>query len=137
MADYYGNGRTNYFPVKNAQAFKDDINKISGVEVISRRIDDTMMFGLVVTDDYGWPSTMHDEETDEYDDVDWEKLFKKHLRKGAVAVIQEVGSEKDRYYVGYSWAINSEGKTISLNINDIYTLIDNQALGKVFSFVEY
>lgn len=66
MANWYGSARSNYFHVKDVDAFKEWVDALSGCEVIA---DDEGRWGfLVKSEDGGLPSNRYDEKND--DDVD-------------------------------------------------------------------
>jgi hypothetical protein len=43
-----------------------------------------------------------------------------HLSKGQVAILMEVGAEKQRYLTGEAIAVNSKGRVVFLSLGDIY-----------------
>jgi|1048.fasta_scaffold22355_4 hypothetical protein len=121
MANYYGQVRTNYFAVKDPEAFREDIMNYP-VQMISQERDGEILFGFLDTDEGGLPVTTYNEETDEDTEIIWEDLFIKHLKDDWVAIILEVGSEKHRYFQGFASAYNNKGETVYLNLEDIYDL---------------
>ena len=63
MANWYGSSRTNYVRVKDADAFRKDMEQYE-VEIFTNR-DDQQMFALGAnTEDGEWPG--YDPETDLY-----------------------------------------------------------------------
>lgn len=92
MANYYGQARTNYFAVKDEQAFREDIKNYP-VELIERKNEETgeTLFGFLdaSSDGAGLDNFIWNEETDEDVEIVWEDLFEKHLADGWVAVILE------------------------------------------------
>ena len=123
MANYYGQARTNYFAVKDGQAFEDEMAKLP-VEVITQTNDDGLkLYGFLDSnqDGAGLDYYVWDEETDEDIEIDWTATLAKHLADGWVAIIMEVGHEKYRYLNGYASAVNNKGETRTLSLNDILT----------------
>lgn len=143
MANYYGVGRTNYFKVKDPDAFKKALLYLSGI-----RFDQKSDGSFVLMDDNpdggGW-NVCH-EMTGVDDPADWEhcvvdegegpgdvdtidiSLFiAPFLAEGEVAVVQEVGHEKYRYLIGWATAVDWRGNTKTVSIDDIYLWADTVA----------
>ena len=119
MANWYGKARTNYFRVKDVEAFR-ETKAFKNLEV--EVIDKDGMVGLLAEGEFGdFPSGYHD-ENDEWVDVDVEALVAEHLIEGEVAVFMTVGWEKMRYLTGSARAINSAGQTRQVDLDDIYDL---------------
>jgi len=116
MADWIGSSRTNYFRVKDPEAFETAMAHLD-VEVWNNK-DDPRLFGIGCGKDSNgdWPSC--DVETDE--DFDFVEKVWPHLAEGEVAVFQTIGSEKLCYLTGHATAVNHQGKRIDLDIGDIY-----------------
>lgn len=133
MANYYANARTNYFKVKDIEAFKTTLENFP-LEVVSR--DDNPEFVALFipdgSDDGSFP--WNDFWNDDADgaEIDWTALFKHHLQENSVVIIQEVGNEKQRYFGGIAVAINSKGEEIIIDINAIFDRAT--ALGEVMDF---
>lgn len=125
MANYYGYARTNYFAVKDAQAFKDDLEMFP-VRIIEQPIEGgETLYGFLDdnADGSGLDWSYYDDEADEDIEIDWTALLAKHLADGAVAIIMEVGHEKYRYLQGWAMAVNNKGETRQVNLaQDIDTL---------------
>lgn len=126
MANYYGVGRTNYFAVKDGQAFVADMLELP-VEVITREDENgETLYGLMDAnpDGGGWEwsrvieTEAEDGEMDYTDvDIDWSDILASHLKDGWVAILMETGAEKYRYMMGYAIAINSKGETREVNLD--------------------
>lgn len=117
MANWYGSSRTNYFRVKDADAFRRAMEQFE-VDVWNKEGDATL-FGLGAnTEDGGWPS--YDMETDE--DFDFADKVSPHLAEGEICVMQTIGAEKLRYLSGFATAINHLGERVDVSIRDIYQL---------------
>ena len=111
MANYYGVGRSNYFKVKDAAAFMKLveqfdcklINKGDQFALLSNAPDGSFM----VHPDDDDPIFIGDE-------------IHGHLQDGEVAVFMDCGNEMLRYICGGAFAVHSSGKTVQLNLKDIY-----------------
>jgi hypothetical protein len=124
VANYYGKTRTNYFFVKDTEAFKAELSKYP-VEIIEQEKDGKTLYGFMDKDVDGAGNVdyYYDEETsDNSADLDWAGFFDRHLADGEVAVLVHSGSEKYRYICGYATAYNNKGEEIHLGLDDIYTL---------------
>lgn len=116
MANYYGTGRSNYFRVKNAVKFLEWAAGFSGIKVTAGQRKNTFcVFGDEETG--GLPTG-----TDEEDGVEFMVDIAQHLSKGSVAIFLSAGNEKLRYVEGWAFAINSEGKQETINIDHIYEM---------------
>jgi hypothetical protein len=123
VANYYGQSRTNYFLVKDAEAFKAEMMNYE-VTVIEQNIGGETHYGILDADADGgglqWSQL--NEENDDYDDLVWEDIIGKHLRDGEVCVLVETGAEKYRYLNGWAIAFNNKGETRRVDTTDIYDL---------------
>lgn len=133
MANYYASARSNYFRVKDIEAFEAAMHP--GIEVSyeghvpdGHTPEPGTRICLLCHGDGGWPSQI-DSDPEDMDSelVDWDVLdaVAPHLTPGEWCVIQETGSDKLRYLIGYSRAINSKGQHITVNINDIFKQLPN------------
>lgn len=127
MANWYGTARSNYFKVKDEQAFRAALAQLEDIKVIDdrTRLDDPGegRFALLVEDsDSGsWPSwVFSDDESDEPDEVDLVAVIAPHLAEGEVAVLMEAGAEKLRYITGWALAFNGKGEIRRVSLDDIY-----------------
>lgn len=129
MANWYGSARSNYFKVKDAEAFKKEMGNYD-VEVWEKG----GMFGLgSATEDGNWPGYDACEDVD----IDIPGIVSRHLTEDSIAVFLEVGAEKLRYLTGSATAINHKGMTVNVSINDIYSLADEKLGGGVLTVAEY
>lgn len=136
MANYYGQARSNYFFVKDADAFLEEMKKYP-LEVISKEEDGKKLYGFLDADSDGGANytNVWDEETKDDYEIDWSEVFQRHLADGWVAIIMETGAEKYRYLTGGASAYNNKGEIIHLDISDIYTLANQ--LGENITRAEY
>lgn len=118
MANYYASARSNYFKVKDEEAFIDWADSISGIAYWKK--EDRFAIYDDGGDSYGWPSFSYDEETGEEREIDLANELSAHLAEGEVAVLIEVGAEKLRYLVGNVVAVNWRGEIEWLNLDRIY-----------------
>jgi hypothetical protein len=130
MADWMGSARSNYFRVKDEEAFKAWVETLPGVVAEQKeeaKLPDADAPGrsekrhcLLETDGYGWPSSRWDPQTGDQRELDLYAELSEHLLPGEVAVLQEVGAEKLRYLTGVSVAVNSAGETIVVDLDEVY-----------------
>ncbi|HVX15929.1 MAG TPA: hypothetical protein VHC22_32395 [Pirellulales bacterium] len=134
MANWCGHARTNYFRVKDKEAFERWAESIGDLEVVD---DAEGRVGLLSNHEHGgWPLCKCDpEKGDEDEDFDLFQDVASHLADGSVAVFEEVGAEKLRYLTGVAVAINSEGESVRVALTDIYRLAES--LGKEVTGAEY
>lgn len=141
MANYYATARSNYFAVKNETAFREWAER-TGLRILQpdhhdKVADGVPRFGITPGDgdDSGWPTLLHNAETDDYDDINVAGQLSAHLADDEVAVLMEVGNEKLRYVSGSAVAVNSKGETASVNLGSIYRTA--RRLGKNITLAEY
>ena len=117
MANYYASCRSNYFRVKDEQAFVAAMADVPDIELFNK----DGFYCLLGYGESGWPSYSLDEDDNEVE-IDVESLVSEHLADEEVAIFVEVGSEKLRYLGGFAVAINNKGETRSLSLDSITTL---------------
>lgn len=122
MANFYGVGRTNYFRVKDVDAFSAVLDTLCGVEAITSERDGETWWALLDDNDDGggWCVTWADEEKEDYPDL--LDVVAPHLIDGDVMVMVESGHEKHRFVTGIAHAINNKLELRSISIDDIYEL---------------
>jgi hypothetical protein len=134
MANYYGQTRSNYFAVKDAEAFEAELGNYP-VKIITKEADGATLYGFLDADDDGageiWSIFNH--ETDEFDEIDWGHIFKRHLQDDWVAVIITTGAEKYRYFTGDATAYNNKGESKTLNLEHIYELAKDLGSNRTFA----
>ena len=135
MANYYENARTNYFKVKDEAKFNDFVASLSGLETYS---DKEGRHCILFDYESGVPTSKFNEETEDYDDVDFLGELSEHLTDDSIAIVMGAGSEKLRYINGYAEAIDSKGERVSINISNIYELAEQKfGEGKEVTHAEY
>jgi hypothetical protein len=126
MANYYGQARSNYFAVKDPEAFTTEMQKYP-VKLITQETDGKTLYGFLDKDDDGganiWSYYGETEDGDgDYQDIEWTEVFKRHLVDGWVAILMESGAEKYRYIGGLASAYNNKGEVKTIMLYDIYEL---------------
>jgi hypothetical protein len=115
MANWYGTCRSNYFRIKDEEAFLAMMNQFE-VDII--RKDDKV--GFVSQTEFGdipqyWPGDDFQEEP-----ICILNCLAEHLAENSVCVVMEIGAEKARYLTGQAIAIAWTGEVTTVSINDIY-----------------
>lgn len=113
MANWHGTARSNYFHVKDDEAFEAWANSLS----LDCFQDDEGRYAIAAQ---GWPTSNYDDEEDEEYEVFLTMDLSTHLREGEVAVLMEVGNEKLRYLTGTAVAVNHKGEQVSVSLDSIY-----------------
>lgn len=132
MANYYAVSRTNYFRVKDENAFRDWVAE-AGFQIW---IGDGQNEGMLAlgpnefSDDGCLDLPYDDEPRDLVDELS------QHLTDDTVCVLMESGHEKMRYVTGNAVAFNSKGEFVQVNLNDIYALA-KQKFGVAPTACEY
>jgi hypothetical protein len=117
LANWYGSARSNYFRVKDADAFLQWTERRGlGVFKSENQTDVLAIHPGDATDSGSWPS--YDMENDAEFDLIAE--LSAHLVPGQVAVLLEVGAEKLRYLTGQAIAVNAKGRVVEVCLGDIY-----------------
>lgn len=134
MANYYESARSNYFIVKDVDAFKAELSG-SGLAIETRQVDQVTLVAMFADAENGFPSEKYDPETYDSTELVWEDIFKRHLVDGQVAVIVGAGAEKLRYVNGWTVAYNNKGESVSINLEEIYDKA--KALGANITHASY
>lgn len=124
MANYIASCRTNYFKVKDPQAFIEAMRKVPDIEVIQKDED----FVLLGTNPNGggWPSWVYDHDTGDEYQIDLAGMVAGHLTEDSVAVFMEVGAEKLRCLTGYAVAVNHKDEHVTIDLDGIYSLAEQK-----------
>jgi hypothetical protein len=119
--------RSNYFKVKNPEAFKEWCNKLH-LDVHESTNDNTQIGMLMIHPDNmsesGWPFNQYDEELEDWVEIDFTGELAEHLADKQVAVLIEIGYEKLRYLIGVAIAVAWNGEIKSISLDDIYKLAE-------------
>lgn len=135
MANYYESARTNYFQVKDIDAFKNELEMFKALEVIPSEQDGKTYVCLLNKNENGFPFEVYDDTLEDYVEINWEGIFADHLQDDSVAIIMGSGSENLRYINGYAIAFNNKGETKQVYLDDIYKLAEE--LGKDVKKAQY
>ena len=133
MANYYSSDRTNYFRVKDVDAFNAWVKEFEdncGVEVVSK--EDT--FAILFDGESGVP-TSREVDGDDYEPLDFMDELSNHLADAVVAILHESGAEKLRYINGFAIAVNNKGQRRVISLDDIY--VHAKELGKNVTLAQY
>jgi hypothetical protein len=117
MANWYGSSRSNYFRVKDSDAFLQWVGK-RGLGLY-KNSEDATVFAIHSgnsTDGGSWPSY----DLGSVTEIDLVAELAQHLPKGQVAVLMEIGAEKLRYLTGIAIAVNHQGRAAVVSLDDIY-----------------
>ncbi len=134
MANYYESARSNYFFVKDIEAFEKELEG-SSLEITKKQIGDLTQVCLLADEEVGFPEGKYDPETFESIELDWSDIFKRHLADNQVAIIMGAGAEKLRYINGWAEAFNNKGESRAINLMQIYKLAEE--LGSEITRAEY
>ncbi len=131
MANWYGTSRSNYFKVKNEEAFHAWAES-RNLEVLEGRRGLLGVAPSSMSEDGSWPS--YDSEMDA--EIDFQAELIEHLAEGQVAILMAIGAEKLRYLTGFSVALAWDGRRMSVDIADIYYKVELE-FGVVPTAAEY
>jgi hypothetical protein len=116
--NYTLQSRTNYFRVRDPKRFERwcryfGIRFWKEQKITGR---DDIFYALGKDDGEGWPTTHP--ETDE--EIDFETELMKHLDPRDIAVSIQTGAEGLRFLDGYAVALHADGRTVQVQLYDIY-----------------
>ncbi len=123
MADWYGSARSNYFRVKDIDAFR-KLCKIWNITPITDE-KSPVRVGFLCDSNFsngGLPDYRYEdsENGEEFDFDDFLSELSALLMDDEVAVMMEAGAEKLCYVTGCAIAINSKGDKCSVSLDEIY-----------------
>ena len=139
MANYYESARSNYFKVKDLEAFKEDLDKFDGIQIVDGDSADPNRAGRVclLATDESFPSECYDDNGDEIPDMTLDKVIAKHLTEDSVFIAMGAGAEKLRYICGWAYAIDCTGEMVHINLDNIYELAKAKFEGKEVTGAQY
>ena len=117
MANYYATARSNYFEVKDMDAFEEAMAPF-GVEISQKHGTEMVCLLARGPDDGCFPSYDHEKE----EEFEFVQIVAPHLKDGWVGIIMEAGAEKMRYIHGHAVAFNNKGEERWVGLNNIYKL---------------
>lgn len=129
MADWTGHARSNYFRVKNVDAFIAFINSIPGVAFWTKEMNGTYFAIFADTTGHGgWPDTRDVEDQDDncYGMESLADDLVQYLAENEVAILMEIGNEKLCYLTFRSTAVTWDGRRIDLDSEEIYDRVANE-----------
>lgn len=129
MANYIASCRTNSFSVKDEAKFREWADQYDISISVENDGDNKFCILGEDPDGAGWPSYRYNEETEEYENIDFFAEIAPHLAEGEVAVFMEAGAEKLRYVAGYAVAVAWTGESKTVSLNDIYDLAKTNFVG--------
>ena len=134
VANYVSQTRTNYFKVKDPEAFKAWCKTwITDMDVVPGSGEDGELYTILIPGSP--PDARRDDPETEWFEADFIEELAEHLEEEWVAVIMQIGHEKQRYVGGYAVAINSRGDHQTVNLDDIY--VTAKELGEHITRAEY
>jgi len=147
MANYEAACRSNYFRVKDEQAFRawakarnleifpsgPDREFCDQYDEVSEVSDHQQSF-MISHEDGTWPVFFYD-DNDKDCECDVVEELAQHLHPDDIAVLMEAGHEKLRYVCGHAIAVNAKGETVAIHLSDIYDKARH--LGENLTFCEY
>lgn len=117
MSQWIGTARSNYFRVKNEQAFRAAMEPLE-VSVVNEE----GKFAILSEHEYGgWAGWIFPDEGEPIE-IDHAGTVSEHLAPGEVAILMESGAEKRRYVTGYAIAVNDRNERRTVSIDSIYEL---------------
>ena len=118
--NYIGSTRSNYFAVKDLEAYKAFLAQFGDVELIESEADQ----GLVgfVMGKYSDSGCLPNTKGPDNDECDFIAELAHHLADGEVAIVIEIGYEGARYLGGSATAVNNQGELVTINTDSIYDL---------------
>ena len=137
MANWYGTARSNYFHVKDADAFTKEVGDLFPDIRVADGCDRDPDGSVCLLDQSGegWPSGCEEFADDgegrcancdkihaAESPASISELVAKHLVDDDVAIFIEIGAEKLRYLTGVAVAVNNAGGRVDLDLNEIYGL---------------
>lgn len=130
MANYVPIWRSNYFHLKDREAFQNWVNSFDdNVDLEEENAaDPTSAIALFQSDssETGIPTYYINPTTKEAEDCNFIQQLAVHLCHGEVAILQEVGYESRRYIAGDAIAVRSDGKTLAVSLDDIYRRVQSR-----------
>jgi hypothetical protein len=132
MADYIAQTRSNYFRVRNARNFRRFCARYN-LQVVRTDEDEQLRYGFL---SYEPIPTGRTDTKGEWIETDFLQELSRHLVRGEVAIVMEIGSEKMRYLVGYAAAVDARGRRIQIALSDIYRRCE-ETFGIKPTLVEY
>ena len=119
MADWQGMCRSNYFRVKDVEAFKQMLERFPAT-----LIEKDGRVGFITAEDHG--AIPFEEGHEDLFGTPITDLIAEHLAENEVCIVMEAGCEKARYISGLAEAIAWTGERVSISLNNIYDLAQDE-----------
>jgi len=119
MGTYVGFGRSNHFDVKDAEEFEKFIARFTELKLLAVNEDENTFCILDEGQNGCLPDRMDDGEEFE-EEIDFLQMISKHLKEeeGNIFVWRSIGYEKMKYLVGYTEAVDHNGKECWMNLDE-------------------
>lgn len=129
MGTWIGTARSNYFLVKDADAFRVWADEVG--LFVSDRLDHqrTRRYAVLADEGAGWPSVVPTSDRNGWRDFDLVTELAAHVVPGEIVVCVEAGAEKLRYITGEAVAFRvafGGVEKLRLTLKDIYDLAEQQ-----------
>ncbi len=125
MSNFNGTARSNYFMVKDPEAFKEWVMSCPNLGFWEKGGGTTYAVYSDDPDTGCWTMEVEAEKSADGEEVSaYFNLIDgliPHLQDGQVCVLMEAGAEKMRYISGWAQAFDNTGKTVLVSLGDIYT----------------
>lgn len=132
MAEFRAKTRSNYFQVKDTEAFEQFCDQF---ELVAIQSGDKSGF-IVASVEGAIPRMLWDKESSEQTEIDFLSLLAEHLVEGQVAVLIEIGWVKEMTQLsGLAVAINAQGQQQEVDLRQIYEKAGE--LGEMVTLAEY
>jgi len=120
MANYVAKVRTNYFKVKDENAWQAFCDRFEFTDIIQSNEQGEKLHGFMDESmQSGIPCVFWDEDAEGLLEIDFMKELSEQLEDGWVAIVIEIGAEKYRYLIGFACAVNSKNEAVQVTLDDI------------------
>lgn len=122
MSNFRGTARSNYFLVKDADAFKAWVASIPSLALWEQPSLDPAVIRYAVYSECPDNGTFPTSREEDGQDVEvfYPQDLGEHLADGQVCVLMEAGAEKRCYISGWAQAFTNTCEPIWISLNDIY-----------------
>lgn len=134
MANYIEHARSNYFRVKNLEAFEEATAPYGGFSIKHGETDDSL---IMIEADESFPTFGYDEESGEPLPKEFSDVVAEHLLPDEVFIAMGSGHEKLRYITGWAYAMDCTGKYVAINLETIYDKARRKFKGKKLTEVKF
>lgn len=122
MSSYLADGQTNSFKVKDIAEFRSAVEALDNGIELTENPDGSVS---LAASPEGWPANCADpSDSEERLDFDIMTFLPLYLQEDSVAVVKEAGSADGDHIHGFAGAVNSQGDSVSLILDDIYEMAE-------------